>query len=78
MNDFPSDPETASVASSEAPAPAWALVEIFGHRQHWGEIRDVEIAGGKLLEVRDARRRRDEHERARRFEDAKRGETTNG
>lgn len=38
---------------SEAPAPTWALIEIFGHRQHYGEIRDVEIAGGKLLEVRD-------------------------
>lgn len=33
--------------------PAYAMVEIFGHRQHWAEIRDVEIAGGKLLEVRD-------------------------
>lgn len=38
---------------SEAPAPTWALIEIFGHRQHYGEIRDGEIAGGKLLEVRD-------------------------
>ena len=37
----------------DPPKPTWALVEIFGHRQHWGEIRDVEIAGGKLLEVRD-------------------------
>ena len=33
--------------------PTFAMVEIFGHRQHWAEIRDVEIAGGKLLEVRD-------------------------
>ena len=33
--------------------PVYAMVEIFGHRQHWAEIRDVEIAGGKLLEVRD-------------------------
>jgi hypothetical protein len=33
--------------------PTYAMVEIFGHRQHWAEIRDVEIAGGKLLEVRD-------------------------
>ena len=33
--------------------PAYAMVEIFGHRQHYAEIRDVEIAGGKLLEVRD-------------------------
>lgn len=33
--------------------PAYAMIEIFGHRQHYAEIRDVEIAGGKLLEVRD-------------------------
>jgi hypothetical protein len=33
--------------------PSYAMVEIFGHRQHYAEIRDVEIAGGKLLEVRD-------------------------
>ena len=33
--------------------PVYAMVEIFGHRHHWAEIRDVEIAGGKLLEVRD-------------------------
>jgi len=33
--------------------PTYAMVEIFGHRQHYAEIRDVEIAGGKLLEVRD-------------------------
>ena len=38
---------------SAAPEPSYAMVEIFGHRQHYGEIRDVEIAGGKLLEVRD-------------------------
>lgn len=40
-------------AATIAPIPSWALIEIFGHRQHYGEIRDVEIAGGKLLEVRD-------------------------
>lgn len=33
--------------------PNYAMVEIFGHRQHFAEIRDVEITGGKLLEVRD-------------------------
>ena len=39
--------------STETIKPSYAMVEIFGHRQHYGEIRDVEIAGGKLLEVRD-------------------------
>jgi hypothetical protein len=45
MNDTP--------PPSEAPTPRWALIEIFDHCQHGGEIRDFEIAGGKLLEVRD-------------------------
>lgn len=39
--------------NADAVKPSYAMVEIFGHRQHYGEIRDVEIAGGKLLEVRD-------------------------
>ncbi len=43
--------ETAEAA--ESAKIAYAMVEIFGHRQHYAEIRDVEIAGGKLLEVRD-------------------------
>ena len=31
----------------------YALVEIFGHRQHYAEISDVERAGAKLLRVHD-------------------------
>lgn len=29
----------------------WALVEIFGHRRHWGRIIEVERFGAKLLRV---------------------------
>jgi hypothetical protein len=53
MNDFAETFDAFTPPPAEAPAPAWALIEIFGHRQHYGEIRDVEIAGVKLLEVRD-------------------------
>ena len=53
MNDFAQIFDAFTPPPVEAPKPAWALVEIFGHRQHWGEIKNVEIAGGKLLEVRD-------------------------
>ena len=42
-------PMTAMVPSE----PAYALVEIFGHRTHYGEIREVEAFGAKLLEVTD-------------------------
>lgn len=45
--------QTRTSTADASPPPTWAIVEIFGHRQHYGEIRDVEIAGGKLLEVRD-------------------------
>lgn len=51
MSELTSEPSESS--ASDAPKLSWALVEIFGHRQHYGEIRDVEIAGGKLLEIRD-------------------------
>lgn len=53
MNDSTENFDPSTPPAADAPKPAWALVEIFGHRQHYGEIRDVEIAGGKLLEVRD-------------------------
>jgi hypothetical protein len=35
------------------PQPTYALVEVFGHRMHYGEIREVEAFGAKLLEVSD-------------------------
>lgn len=55
MIDFAStfDAATPPPDAAAAVKPAYAMVEIFGHRQHYAEIRDVEIAGGKLLEVRD-------------------------
>ena len=44
----------AIIPSPAAPVqPAYAFVEIFGHRQHYGEIREVEAFGAKLLEVMD-------------------------
>lgn len=54
MNDFTETFDSFTPPRAEKRIePAYAMVEIFGHRQHWAEIRDVEIAGGKLLEVRD-------------------------
>jgi hypothetical protein len=54
MNDFAETFDTFTPPREEKRLePTFAMVEIFGHRQHWAEIRDVEIAGGKLLEVRD-------------------------
>jgi len=38
---------------AEPIAREYALVEIFGHRQHYAEISDVERAGAKLLRVHD-------------------------
>lgn len=29
----------------------WAIVELMGHRQRFGSVREVEIAGGKMLRV---------------------------
>ena len=55
MNDFAEafDGFTPEAPPTKRGEPPYAMVEIFGHRQHWAEIRDVEIAGGRLLEVRD-------------------------
>jgi len=39
--------------AAAVPQPKYALVEIFGHRTHWGEVREVEAFGTKLLEVAD-------------------------
>ncbi len=37
---------------SDAPPPAtWASVEIFGHRQHYGRIEEVERFGTKMLRI---------------------------
>lgn len=37
--------------SAEEPTSAWACVEIFGHRKHYGRIGEVERFGAKMLRV---------------------------
>lgn len=36
---------------SGAPTDIWACVEIFGHRKHYGRVREVEKFGAKLLRI---------------------------
>jgi hypothetical protein len=38
-------------AQTAAPAEMWALVEIFGHRSHYGRISEVEQFGTKMMRV---------------------------
>ena len=33
------------------PQEEWAQVEVFGHRQHWGRIAEVERFGAKMLRI---------------------------
>lgn len=42
-----------SDVSTEEPADAaeWAVVEIMGHRQHAGQVREVSRFGAQLLEI---------------------------
>jgi hypothetical protein len=41
-----------SVATADEPAPdIWACVEIFGHRKHYGRVKEVERFGTKMLRV---------------------------
>ena len=35
----------------ETPFEGWALLELMGHRQRPGYVKEVEIAGGKMLRV---------------------------
>lgn len=42
--------ETASDAT-EADGWEWALVEIMGHRSHWGRAREIERFGAKMIRV---------------------------
>lgn len=37
--------------ADEAPEELWALVEIFGHRQHYGRVTEVERFGTKMMRV---------------------------
>jgi hypothetical protein len=38
-------------AAPEAAFAAWAIVELMGHRQRAGMVREVEMFGGKLLRI---------------------------
>lgn len=44
-------PEAVAAQPMAAPAWEWALVEIFGHRQHAGRCREEERFGAKMLRV---------------------------
>lgn len=37
--------------STEPPFESWAVLELMGHRKRPGFVREVEIAGGKMLRV---------------------------
>ena len=41
----------ATPADGSPPPEIWALCEIFGHRRHYGKIREVERFGTKMLRV---------------------------
>lgn len=41
----------ADLGATAAPPDDWALVEIFGHRQHYGRVSEVERFGAKMLRV---------------------------
>jgi hypothetical protein len=48
------DTDTAATIETAAPANEgweWALVEIMGHRTHWGRVREEERFGTKMLRV---------------------------
>jgi hypothetical protein len=38
-------------AEEAAPAPYWAIVEIFGHRRHVGIVSEAEQFGAKMLRI---------------------------
>lgn len=39
------------MTTTETAFEGWAILEIMGHRQRPGYVREVEIAGGKMLRV---------------------------
>jgi len=41
----------ATPADGSPPPEIWACVKIFGHRKHYGKIREVERFGTKMLRV---------------------------
>jgi hypothetical protein len=43
--------EAAPASSADEPAFEWGIVEIFGHRQHAGRVREEERFGAKMLRI---------------------------
>jgi hypothetical protein len=41
----------AEPADGSPPADLWACVEIFGHRKHYGRVKEIERFGTKMLRV---------------------------
>lgn len=41
----------ATQADGSPPPELWACVEIFGHRKHYGRVKEVERFGTKMLRV---------------------------
>lgn len=42
---------TTTQSSADTAFEGWAILELMGHRQRPGYVREVEIAGGKMLRV---------------------------
>jgi hypothetical protein len=41
----------ATPADGAPPPDIWACVEIFGHRKHYGKVREIERFGTKMLRI---------------------------
>ena len=41
----------ATPADGTPPPELWACVEVFGHRKHYGRIKEIERFGSKMLRV---------------------------
>lgn len=50
MEDDRSEPE-APATDAPSSEPRWALIEIFGHRRHWGRVSEKDLAGARMLRV---------------------------
>lgn len=51
MNDSVSNTIGAGGDPDAPPKAIWGLVEIFGHRRHYGRVTEVERFGAKMLRV---------------------------
>lgn len=41
----------STISDNTPPPDIWAAVEIFGHRKHYGRVREVERFGTKMLRI---------------------------